>query len=209
MVSKIEEIIQDIEEYIDSCRTIPLANDYIKVNKMELEDKLRELKMKTPEEIKTYQKVIQKRQAILADAEAKAASIVETANVHKKELISEHQIMQQAYAQANEIVQLAQKEAEAILNNATSDANDIRTGAIQYTDELLGNLENIIGHTMDTAGAKYESFITSLRKCYDIVESNRVELNPPIEDQQAAPASEQQVEAEIENYRVDVTDVLE
>ena len=75
-----------------------------------------------------------------------------------------------------------------------------------YTDDLLGNLENIIGHTMETAGVKYEKFLTSLRNCYEIVEANRIELNPPVEEPRAAAAAEKEVKAEnVEDYRVDVS----
>ena len=49
--------------------------------------------------------------------------------------------MQQAYAQANEIVMAATDQAQQILDNATNDANDIRIGAVQYTDDLLANAE--------------------------------------------------------------------
>lgn len=204
MSSTIEQVINAIEELIDDCKYQAFSNTNIIVNKEEMEALLRELKMKTPEEIKKYQKIIQNRQAILADAEAKAAAIVEEANVHKTELVNEHQIMQQAYAQANEIVQIAQKEAQQILDSATNDANSIRSGAIQYTDDLLGNLENIIGHTMETAGAKYENFLSSLRKCYEIVEANRIELNPPEEEPEELPLAEEKKTGE--DYRVDVKD---
>lgn len=45
--------------------------------------------------------------------------------------------MQQAYAQANEVVMIATKQAQEILDNATNDANNIRMGAMQYTDDIL------------------------------------------------------------------------
>lgn len=207
MANRIDEIIQEIEDIIDNCKYVPLSNDYIKVNKSEIDDKIRELKMRSPEEIRRGQKIIQQKNAILADAETKAAAIVEAANVHKSELISEHQIMQQAYAQANEIVQIAQREAQTILDNAINEANSVRAGAIQYTDELLGNLENIIGHTMDTAGAKYEKFISSLKNCYEIVEANRIELNPPVEEEQPAVLDNEQPAKNdgAEDYRVEVS----
>ena len=48
--------------------------------------------------------------------------------------------MQQAYAQANEVVMIATKQAQEILDNATNDANNIRMGAMQYTDDILINL---------------------------------------------------------------------
>ena len=57
-------------------------------------------------------------------------------------------------------------------------------GALQYTDEMLENLEKIMSHTIDTAGTKYNNFINSIQSCYDIVSKNRRELSP-----QAAPAS--------------------
>ena len=46
------------------------------------------------------------KEAILADAQAKADAIIAKAQVKTDELVSEHQIMQQAYAQANEVVMM-------------------------------------------------------------------------------------------------------
>ena len=57
MSSRIEQIIEEIEEYIDSCKFQPLSSTKIVVNKEELEELLRELRMKTPDEIKRYQKI--------------------------------------------------------------------------------------------------------------------------------------------------------
>ena len=132
MSSRMEQIIEEIEEYIDNCKYQPLSSTKIVVNKDELEELLTELKMKTPEEIKRYQKIISNKEAILADAQAKADAIIAQAQVQTSELVSEHQIMQQAYAQANEVVMIATKQAQEILDKATNDANNIRMGAIQY-----------------------------------------------------------------------------
>ena len=54
MSSKIEQIIEEIEEYIDGCKPQALSKTNIIVNKEEIEELLRELRMKTPEEIKRY-----------------------------------------------------------------------------------------------------------------------------------------------------------
>ena len=90
--------------------------------------------------------------------------------------------MQQAYTQANEIIANATNQAQALLDNATVDANNIRLGAIQYTDDLLANAESIIGHTLDSYTTKYDGLINSLQECYDTVRSNRAELEIPDED---------------------------
>lgn len=186
MTSRMEQIIEEIEEYIDGCKYQPFSNDKIIVNRDELEELITELKMKTPEEIKKYQKIISNQEAILADARAKAEAIIAQAQIQTNELVSEHQIMQQAYAQANEVVMLATNQAQEILDNATTDANNIRTAAIQYTNDMLGNVESILTATMDTSKAKYENYFNNLKNCLDVVQANKQELVP--EDKQQKDA---------------------
>ena len=150
MASRIEQIIEEIEEYIDNCKPQTFSSSKIVVNREEIEELLTELRVKTPDEIKRYQKIISNKEAILADAQAKADAIIAQAQVRTDQLVSEHQIMQQAYAQANEVVMIATKQAQEILDNATNDANNIRMGAMQYTDDILRNLENTVSHAMET-----------------------------------------------------------
>lgn len=199
MSSRMEQIIEEIEEYIDSCKFQPLSSTKILVNKEELEELLTELRMKTPEEIKRYQKIISNKEAILADAQAKADAIIAQAQVQTTELVNEHQIMQQAYAQANEVVMIATKQAQEILDKATSDANDIRMGAIGYTDELLKNTEEILSHAIDSSHARYDNLINSLQDCMNVVTANRAELVPQEmieETEEDKPASESQEKPE-------------
>ena len=56
MSSRIEQIIEEIEEYIDSCKFQALSTSKIIVNKEQIDELLRELRMKTPDEIKRYRK---------------------------------------------------------------------------------------------------------------------------------------------------------
>ena len=58
MSSRMEQIIEEIEEYISSCKYAALSSNKILVNKEELEELIQELRTKTPEEIKRYQKII-------------------------------------------------------------------------------------------------------------------------------------------------------
>ena len=81
MSSRIEQLIDEIEEYIDNCKTQPFSNSKIIVDKEEIDELLRELRQKTPEEIKRYQKIISNKEAILADAQAKADAIIAKAQV--------------------------------------------------------------------------------------------------------------------------------
>lgn len=178
MSSRIEQLIDEIEEYIDSCKYQALSNTKIIVNKEEIDELLRELRMKTPDEIKRYQKIISNKEAILNDARTKAEALINEATVHTNELINEHEIMQQAYAQANEVVSLASHQAQEILDNATIEANNMRAAAIQYTDDMLANLENMMVQTMNMTTSHYESFINNLNGYAEVIRSNRADLHP-------------------------------
>ena len=184
MSSRIEQIIEEIEEYVESCKYQPLSTTKIVVNKEELEELLRELRLKTPDEIKRYQKIISNKDAILADAQNKADAII--AEAKAREMVEQSEVMQSAYAQANETVNNANQQAQEILDAATNDANSIRLGAIGYTDDMLANLSNIMTTALNDAGEKYNSFVESLTSCYNTVVQNRSELSP-----QGAPEEEQ------------------
>ena len=176
--SRIEQIIEEIEEYVESCRYQPLSTTKIVVNKEELEELLRELRLKTPDEIKRYQKIIGNKDAILADAQSKADNIIAEANAKADMLVQETEIMKTAYAQANDTVNAANKQAQDILDSAQTDANNIRTSAISYTDELLSNISSILGNTIAEVGEKYGDFSSAIQSYYDLVNQNRSELSP-------------------------------
>ena len=149
MSSKIEQLIDEIEDYIASCKYKTLSNTQIIVNKEEIDSLLRELKMKTPDEIKRYQKIISNKEAILNDAREKASALIKEATDQTNELIS-----------------------------ATIEANQLRASAVQYTDDLLAHVEDIVAHYIKTSGAHYDAFMDSLNECYETVRANRAELRP-------------------------------
>ncbi len=178
MTSKIEQLIEEIESYISSCKYQTLSQTRIIVNKDEIDGYLRELRQQTPEEIKRYQKMISNRDAILEDARKKAEALINDATIQTNQLINEHEIMQQAYAKANEVVTMATNQAQEILDKATIEANSVRAAAMQYTDDLLANLEKIITHTTQLTVANYNELISNLNSCNGIVKGNRTELHP-------------------------------
>ena len=201
MSSKIEQVIDEIEEYLDGCKFVPFSSSNISVDKEEIEELIAELRAKTPEEIRRYQKIISNKEAILNDAREKAQALINEATIQTNELISEHQIMQQAYAQANEVVMAATKKAQAILDDATNEANSIRLSAMTYTDERLKETENLLINSIDTSRARYDSLISSLEGYLDVVQTNRAQLFPP------EPEEVPVVEEKPEEKEFDVTSI--
>ncbi len=192
MASKIEQCIDDIEQYIDSCKYKSFSTTHIICEKNELENLVSDLRKRAPEEIKQYQKIIHNREAIIADAEAKAKELIDKATAHTTELISQHEIMLKAYEQADAVVNDAILKAQEIIDDATIEANELKTSAMQYTDSLLSQVEEIVGTYMGTTNTKYDEMMKSLHECYDVVRANRQEL----------------IETAVDDSGVDVEDIL-
>lgn len=121
--------------------------------------------------------------------------MVAQANEQTTEMINEHEIMQRAYSHAEEVISQANIQAQAIVDAAVNDANNIRQGSIQYTDDMLRSLQTILNHTMDNAKGRFDAFMSSMQSSYDIVSANRNELSGGIakeENAEAAAAVENQ-----------------
>lgn len=176
-MSKIEQIITDIEEYIEGCKSVPLSSTKIAVNKDELESLLRELRLRVPDEIKKYQRMLSNKDAIMADAKEKAEIIINEAHIQRDELIDQNEIMQNAYRQANELMEEASRKAQGIVDQANLDAINIREGALAYADSLLANVQNILEKSFDANKVNYENLLDSISADIEVVIANRNELS--------------------------------
>ncbi len=175
--SRIEQLIEDIYEFVESCRMQPLSSTKVIVPKDELYDLLDELRLRTPDEIKRYQKIISNRDAIIADAEEKAEGILRQTREKAKELLNEHEIMQQAYYQANEMIMQASDEADRLRREASEEAEQIRTGALVYSNDVLTEVERVLANAYETAASRYDNFIGSLKSNLEIINNNKRELS--------------------------------
>ena len=184
MSSKIEQQIDQIEDYIDSCRYQTFSKTNIIVDKDELDGLLEELRARTPEEIKHYQRIINNKDAILEDARRKADEMINEANVHSNELVNEHEIMQQAYAQANDIVRMATQQGQDILDKAMSEANGYKEAANQYMDSMLADLEKSTVSAQNNLTAIFHNFYDEMSDYIDTVRQNRSELAPQDENEE-------------------------
>ena len=182
MASKIEDMINELQDYVDGCKNAPFKTDSIVVNRDDLESYIEDLRATVPDEIRQYQRIINNQEHIIAAARKKADAIIKEAEIQTDQLVSEHQILQQAYARANEIVLVASKEAEQILNKATLEANSIKESAIAYTDNQLKIVQDIMTATMEQTRQKADGYLNQMQGYLDIVVSNRNELAPPEAD---------------------------
>ena len=192
---RIEQAIEDIYEYIELCKPKGFSSTQIIVQKDELLDKLDEMKLKIPDEVARCTKILERRDEILREAELKAQKIIEDANVKAEAMVHDSEIMRQAYLQANEFIARANQQADETLGTANYEAGQIRSGAFEYTKDMLLQIENVLSTTLEDTKAKSEAFIEALSRNLEIVTANRKEL---CEDVAPAPIEDSDIVADIE-----------
>lgn len=194
-MSRIEQIIAEIEDYVDGCKFQTFSNTTILVNKEEMEEYLVELKMRVPDEIKKYQKIINQQDAILQDARSQAQGMISDAQTQIDELVSDHEVMQIAYQKANEIVEEARAQAQSIIDDAVNEANGIRCGAIEYTDSIIAAVQNIAGEALSDEQTRFNAFAANMQKIVDVCTDNRAQLSSSLNAMNGEPEQEEAPEA--------------
>ena len=123
-MSRIEQLISEIEEYIDSCKSQALSKSKINVNKEEMEELLVELRMRIPDEITKYQKIISQQQTILNDARSQSDAM-----------------LSEAKAQADAMIAQATEQANSMVSQASEEANSMVAQANEQTTEMINEHE--------------------------------------------------------------------
>ena len=191
--SRIEQKIEDIYGFVESCKMQSFSTTKVIVPKNDLYDLLDDLRRDVPEEIKRYRKMLNQRDAILEDAERKAAAILADAKEQYNALVEEHSIMQEAYQQAEETVRQANEQAEAIVENARKQADEIGSGAIYYTIDMLNMAETAIAQAYESTINNSRALETALGGHLEIIRRNKAELTAPAEPE---PQEENMAESE-------------
>ena len=174
--SKIEQTIEDIYAYLETCKPSKFYANKVSVDKDELMDLLEELRLSAPDEIRRYQKVITNRDDILNDAQKRAETMLSQAQAKTNQLLDESEIMQAAYTRAEEIMRQANEEAQMLLDQANRESEELRRGALQYTNDLLADAKLHIQQAMKDSDAIHQRYMDALKQSANIIEGNQSEL---------------------------------
>ena len=135
---KVLQLLDELEDIIENSSSIPFAGKAL-IDRGDLLDLLKEIRIQLPDEIKQAQWIKEERQRILIEAQKESDTILNDARKHIEEMIEKDEITKKAHKRAEEIV------AQAQVN-----AKEIRIGARQYADELLGGIEKNLLDLVDT-----------------------------------------------------------
>lgn len=177
MLNTYERLIDEIEQYLKSCKKAAFSSNSITVDRTKIEEMLLELRKKTPEEIKRCIKMNHNYNRIIQEAKQEASRITESAAQEKETFIMEHEIVKEANAQRQMILEQAQEVAKQIIDEAVLQADGIKENMVCYTDDTLMKIQEILQNSLNTTTSHYEHLAKALSDKLNLVVENRKELH--------------------------------
>ena len=138
--------LDTLEDILEKGKSVPFTSKTI-VDKEELLDIIKEIRIKLPDELKQAKWIKEERQKILVEAKKEADEIVKEAENRIISMIDEHEITKKAY----------EKKAE-IIETANEMSREISKGTKDYADNVLNGIE------------------VALQEALKIIQNNRNEL---------------------------------
>ena len=131
-------LLETLEEAMENSKTLPFSGKCM-VDKEEVLDIIKEIRLKLPDELKQAKWVKEERGKILFEAQKEAEGIVKEAENRIISMIDEHEITRKAYEQKAQIIETANEMSR-----------EISKGTKDYADNVLGKVEVVLEDALKT-----------------------------------------------------------
>jgi len=158
------DYLDDIEEVLESSKSLPFTNK-ISVEKERVLDILNEIRLNLPDDIRAAQRILGDHDRIVAEAERKAQSIIDSAENEAKIRTNNHEIFRRASDQASETVEEAKK-----------NARDLRLNAMDYADSMLKDAEDQVKDYMTNLELQHKKVMDYFNQLIEVIYENRQQL---------------------------------
>ncbi len=131
-------LLETLEDILERSSKVPFMKKNL-IDKDEILDVVKEIRLKLPDELKQAKWVKEERQKILLDAQKEANDLIKEAENRIISMIDEHEITKKAYEQKAEII-----------DSANAFSKDLIDGTKEYADGILADLENNLKEKLET-----------------------------------------------------------
>ena len=158
-------LLETLEDILENSRNLPFTNKTM-VDKDEMLEIIKEIRIKLPDELKQAKWIKEERQRILVEAQKEADGIVKEAENRIISMIDEHEITRKAYEQKAEIIETANEMSKNISDFSNSNYGVGITGKLNRVDKHNPYGEDNIVHISiyDKDNDKYYNYIVEADK---------------------------------------------
>lgn len=149
---KVLHLLDELEDVIENSSGFPLTGKII-VDGSEILEIIKEIRVELPDEIEQAQWIKEERQRILAEAKKESEMMMKNAKTNIESMVENDDLSIKARSRAEEILGAAEKNADEMKKNA-----------LEYVDNILGDLQN----KMDKLNATYiDEMFAGLQRNFD------------------------------------------
>lgn len=146
-------LMETLEDILERSKNLPFS-DKVLVDRNEMLDLIKEIRLKLPDELKQAKWIKEERERIMSEAHKDADDIVKEAEKRIISMIDEHEITKKAYekkdeivAEANEKYRIMDREtkayADGILQNVQQRVKSLQDTLIQIEGSLTEAVQNL------------------------------------------------------------------
>ena len=150
---RVSHLIEEANEMLDN--KFHVGNYCLFVNTDDIQDILSKISAILPEEIKTAEMILKRRDDIYMEAQSRADRIISEAQNTAAKILSESEVVRLAREQATQIHEQLRVHCEEMKNNAIAEVEELRKtaykeamqtreGAQAYAEKVLNDLERDI-----------------------------------------------------------------
>jgi cell division septum initiation protein DivIVA len=133
----VNELIEKLRSLIEGARSMPMSSSAV-INRAEVLDLIGTLEAAVPTAFAESQRVYDEREALIAEAEARATRIVEEASLERDRLVSE-----------TNVYRIALREADELRTTVEQECAGLRQATDEYVDARLANFEITLTKTLE------------------------------------------------------------
>lgn len=152
---RVSHLIDEADEMLDN--KFHVGSYCLFMNTDDIQDVLSKIRAILPEEIKTAEMILKRRDDIYMEAQSRADRIISEAQNTAANILSESELIRAVREKAAKIQEQVKEACDEMKNKATEEVNEMkrkayeeaaatREGAKSYAEQVLSNLERDIDH---------------------------------------------------------------
>ncbi|KFJ05313.1 ATP synthase F0 subunit B [Bifidobacterium subtile] len=139
------DILDHLEEALHEAKGSLFSPGTVKVDRIEFEDRIDELKNKLPVQLERASSLMRESERRLENAQSQSNAIIASAQSRAAQMVQEAQDQAQFLAGQENVTELARQKARAILDQAQAKAEQLTRGANQYCATVMSGLQEQLG----------------------------------------------------------------
>ncbi len=154
------KLVEELQEVINEASAVPFSNR-IMIDKEIVSELLEKLAITVPEEVRRAKWIKEEKDQIMLEAKKEAEDMIRTAQEEQSRLLDhakfeENRVIEDARSLADnlisesEITVLAENHCHNLVLTAESTAAEIKSGAYEYADTMLADLQDKLKGFADT-----------------------------------------------------------